>query len=175
MIIMFGPPGSGKGSISVKLAKSLKISHISTGDILRKQIKSKTDLGKEIESLISQGKLISDSVIDEIVKSELANTKKYILDGYPRTKSQATFFASYAQPKYLVHLHADDELITKRMVNRGRSDDKIDVISNRIKQYKEDTLPALETLRNLPKIKAIDIDGSRELQETVDLLLGFFK
>ena len=89
-IIFIAPPAAGKGTLSDKLVSKYNYRHLSTGDLLRAEIKKENDLGKKIEEIISRGELVSDDIITELLKNELkATDSKFILDGYPRNISQA--------------------------------------------------------------------------------------
>jgi len=92
-IVLLGPPGAGKGTLAKLLKDSVGIPHISTGDILRKEMKNNTPLGQEAKSFVEQGELVPDEVVTKLIKQELSNNADigngYMLDGYPRTKQQA--------------------------------------------------------------------------------------
>ena len=121
-IIMVGPPGSGKGTQSKILSKELKIPHISTGDILRKEIQLKTNIGNEVDKLISQGELVSDNIIFELLSKRIDNKDcegGYILDGIPRTINQLNKMTEIdICINYAIVLELDEEIIRKRINGR---------------------------------------------------------
>ena len=137
-LIIFGAPGSGKGTQSERVAKHYGLEHISTGDLLRKEAKSGTERAQEIEALISKGQFVSDEMI---------------LDGFPRTLSQAEqFLARLEQTKrtrpILVTLEVGDAELKRRLLERGkisgRSDDNEETINKRIQIYHETTQPVID-------------------------------
>lgn len=120
-IVMFGPPGAGKGTISAELAEKYKIPHISTGDLLRKEIAEKTELGQKIQGLLATGHFAPDEDVIEMVKKRLAQDdckNGYILDGFPRTTEQAKVLEEIARPDYVFNLEVSSKLIIKRLSNR---------------------------------------------------------
>lgn len=120
-IVLLGPPGAGKGTISELLIKNLSLNHISVGDILRQNIKENTELGKIANNYMSKGNLVPNEIIIEIVKDRLNKEdckNQYLLDGYPRTKEQAIALDSFAEPKYIFNLDVNKETIVKRLIGR---------------------------------------------------------
>ena len=102
-IIFFGPPGAGKGTQAKIISKFLKIPHLSTGDILRKKLLDKDNLALELKSIMSSGNLVSDQILNSIVSSRLKNdiNKGFLLDGYPRTLTQAKFLNNLVTQEFL--------------------------------------------------------------------------
>jgi len=124
-ILLFGPPGSGKGTQAVLLAGALKIPHISTGDIFRQNVKDGTELGKQVKQIMEAGQLVPDELVNRIVEDRLARpdcTAGYILDGYPRTVVQAglldKLLESKRTPKVVVSLVVDYNVIIERLTAR---------------------------------------------------------
>lgn len=117
-ILFLGPAGSGKGTQSAKLAETLNIDHISTGDLIRSEIKSGSELGNKVKSIVESGKLVSDDIVNEIVKSKVTKTDSFILDGYPRTLEQAKFFSQFADFDYIFDLIIPRELLFERLTGR---------------------------------------------------------
>ena len=103
-ILFLGPAGSGKGTQSTKLAEKFAIEHLSTGDLIRGEIKSGSDLGNQVKAIVESGALVSDDIVNEIVKAKLGNLDAFILDGYPRTLGQAEFLATYTGLDYIFDL-----------------------------------------------------------------------
>ncbi|PWD99377.1 adenylate kinase [Marinilabilia rubra] len=155
-IVIFGPPGSGKGTQSEKIIEKYGLAHISTGEILRKEIKEGSDLGKIAQSFIDKGELIPDVTIIEILEKKLeslSNTKGVIFDGFPRTVDQAVALKKVLQKHgenvdIMLNLEVDREELIQRLLKRGkvsgRSDDNLETIQKRIRVYEERTCPVIE-------------------------------
>ena len=152
-IVIFGPPGSGKGTQSEKITDRYGLFHISTGDVLRKHIKDGTELGKTADSYISKGQLIPDQLMIDILDAYLdANPESQngvIFDGFPRTIPQAEALGKLLEKRgtaidAVVGLEVDDEELTDRLVKRGRSDDNPETIKKRLDVYHSSTQPLKE-------------------------------
>jgi len=143
--VLFGPPGSGKGTLAEYMSKKLDIKHYSTGQMLRKEVASKTDLGCAIQSTIESGSLVSDEMMNDLVSSHLE--EEYILDGYPRTVEQVDHLIQLNPPNCIIFIDVNIEAAVGRLTNRakeqGRKDDDADVIQKRIKLYQDETKPVL--------------------------------
>jgi adenylate kinase len=175
-IVIFGAPGSGKGTQSDLLIEKYGLHHISTGDVLREQIANGTELGKTAESYISKGQLIPDELMIKVLKSVLENnaektSKGVIFDGFPRTIPQAQALNELLK-EYNTEIHAvvglevaDDELVT-RLINRGkqsgRSDDNLETITKRLEVYHNQTSPLRDFYVNEGKYRAIKGEGKVE-------------
>jgi len=155
--IIFGPPGAGKGSQAVILSKRYNLKHISTGDILREEIRNRTKLGMRVKNLINQGLLVSDDVIIEIIEDVIDHSKEFsgfLYDGFPRTINQFNALNSMLikhgyKVDAVISLIVEEEIIIKRMLKRaeleGRSDDaNIDIVKKRIETYRTQTEPLIE-------------------------------
>ena len=126
IIILFGPPGAGKGTQAIKIVKNFNLHKVSTGDLLREEIKNNTDLGSKIESIMDEGTLVSDNIINDLITKILSNKKFYnrlIFDGYPRNLEQAinldTLIKKYKQKiSCVLSLNVDKESILKRILGR---------------------------------------------------------
>jgi adenylate kinase len=151
-IILFGPPGSGKGTQAAKLVEKYQILHISTGDLFRSEMKNETELGLRAKSYISSGELVPDEVTIGMLKNKVEenpDVQGYIFDGFPRTIQQAKALNDLLQSlgkkiDGLISLDVDDDEIVKRILLRGqtsgRSDDNDEsIIRNRIDVYNEET------------------------------------
>lgn len=169
-IVIFGPPGSGKGTQSEKIIEKYKFSHISTGDVLRQEIANKTELGLMAKKLIDNGQLVPDKVIIDMLESKLdalKNSTGVIFDGFPRTTAQAKALKVMLSKKstkvsVMISLEVDkDELIDrllKRGLASGRSDDNLETIEKRINVYFEQTAPVIEFYKDegtLAKVKGV--------------------
>ncbi|MBO3841335.1 MAG: adenylate kinase [Candidatus Brockarchaeota archaeon] len=120
-IVIFGPPGSGKGTYASRLAPRLGVPHISTGDILRDEVKSGSELGKSISSYVSSGKLVPDEVVNRVMEKRLSQEdcgRGFILDGYPRTLQQAYFLEGVSKIDFVINLNVPDEVIVRRLSSR---------------------------------------------------------
>lgn len=176
IIVLFGPPGSGKGTQAKILAEKYHLEHISTGDLFRYNIKNNTQLGQEAQTYINHGKLVPDELTTEMLIDELkrnSNKKGFILDGYPRTKSQAEALDELldsifqTQVDVTLALYVEDEILVKRILKRseesGRSDDADEsIIRNRIKEYYEKTAVVSNYYKEQHKLVELDGEGSIE-------------
>lgn len=121
---MLGPAGAGKGTQAQKLAKEFSFAHISTGDLIRAEIKSGSQLGNKVKAIVEAGNLVSDDIVNEIVKASLEKmesdtaVKGFILDGYPRTIGQAKFFDTYSRFDHVFDLLVPRETLVKRLTGR---------------------------------------------------------
>ena len=116
-LIILGPPGSGKGTVSTKLAKGFKLSHISAGKILREEVKKKTTLGKGIKKYIQKGHLVPNQFVTAIIKLETKSKKNYILDGFPRSLEQAKNITDLKINK-VIYLKVPEEIVIARLAGR---------------------------------------------------------
>jgi len=172
-LILFGPPGSGKGTQATKIIEKYKLKHLSTGDLLRAEKKSGSELGKKIAKLINNGNLVPDEMVQEMVKTFVFNNKKcngFIFDGFPRTVAQAEWLKDMLNPvnaevNILLHLHVDDNILVERILERGKSsgrdDDKdVSIINNRIEVYHNITQPVMDFYKSQGKYRKVDGIGS---------------
>jgi adenylate kinase len=158
--LIFGPPGSGKGTQSVRLAEKFNLLHLSTGDMLRAEIAAGTELGKKMSLIMSKGELVPDEVVIEMIANKIDQSKGtagFLFDGFPRTVAQTISLEKMLNERgmkidqMLVLEVGHDELV-KRLIARaelsGRADDKDpSVIENRINVYKEKTEPIIDYCR----------------------------
>lgn len=176
-IVIFGAPGSGKGTQSEKLIEKYGLHHISTGELLRDHIAKGTNIGKLADSYISNGQLIPDEVMIEVLENEFKenahNTSKgVIFDGFPRTIPQAKALSEmlkgYGTDVHaVVGLEVDEDELVKRMIERGKSsgraDDNLDTIRKRLDVYHKQTAPLQEFYKDLGKYNPIKGSGAVEV------------
>jgi adenylate kinase len=154
--LIFGPPGSGKGTQSVRLAEKFNLLHLSTGDMLRAEITAGTELGKKMSLIMSKGELVPDEVVIEMIAFKIDNSKGiagFLFDGFPRTVAQTVSLEKMLNDRgmkidQMLVLDVDHDELVKRLIGRaelsGRPDDKDPaVIENRIDVYKEKTEPII--------------------------------
>ena len=182
-IILFGPPGAGKGTQSKYLVNKLKAFQISTGDILREEIKKNSNIGKTISNDMKNGKFISDTIVNKLIKNLISDPKKrnkLIFDGYPRSLSQAKNLEmllknSKQNIDLILFLNVDKETILKRLEKRkiieNRSDDNSETILKRYEKYMETTQPVLNFYSKNPNFK--EVDGGLEIEEITSKIDGF--
>ena len=175
-IIFFGPPGAGKGTQAKLISSFLNIPHLSTGDILRKKLLDKDDLANELNNIMSSGNLVSDDILNSIVKSRLKNEneKGSILDGYPRTMKQAEFLNNFLLETsnsidYIFNIEINFATLKNRILKRsseeGREDDNIHVIETRYNEYLNSTQKVSDFYKYKFPTTFHEIDGSLQIEQ----------
>jgi len=172
-IVLFGPPGAGKGTQSQNLINKYNLVHLSTGDLLRNEISNSTELGLKAKSIMDRGELVSDEIVIGMIENKVdanPNANGFIFDGFPRTKAQAEALDDLLQKKgtaisAMIALEVNDEELTKRLLERGklsgRADDQNEIIiRNRINEYNNKTLPLKEYYSEQGKFHSINGIGS---------------
>lgn len=169
-LVLFGPPGAGKGTQSAKLIEKYQLSHISTGDMFRMHITNDTDLGKRVKQIMADGILVPDAITIEMLEEEVQKNpaaKGFIFDGFPRTVAQAEALDAFLEGKGeringIVQLDVTQEEIKLRIAERqkisGRADDEADKLLKRIDEYFSKTihvLPYYETQNKVTKVNGI--------------------
>ena len=174
-IILFGPPGAGKGTQSKYLVNKLNAFQISTGDLLRDEVQKNSDIGKAITNDMKNGKFISDEIVNKLIENLISDPQKknkLIFDGYPRSLSQAKNLEvllknSNQSIDLILFLNVDKETILKRLEKRkiieNRSDYETDTIVRRYEKYMETTKPVLNFYSEKQNFK--EIDGGLEIEE----------
>jgi adenylate kinase len=173
-LVLVGPPGAGKGTQAVRLAERLDIPHISTGDLFRANLQpgAETPLGLEAKRYMDAGDLVPDSVTVAMVRERLADddaAKGFILDGFPRTLSQASSLEEMLTERgedidAVVEFQVPEEELVQRLLGRGRTDDTEDVIRRRQQVYRDETAPLLEHYRE----RLVTINAVGTVEEITD-------
>jgi len=183
-IILFGPPGAGKGTQAKYLVTKLNSFQISTGDMLRNEIQNDTEIGKMIINDMNEGKFISDEIVNKLIKNVVQDPQKknkLIFDGYPRSLSQAKnldILLEHSKQKidFIFFLNVDKETIItrikKRKVLEKRSDDDLDTILKRYDTYMETTKPVLDFYSKNSNF--YEIDGSQKIDQITNKISSFF-
>lgn len=174
-IVLFGPPGAGKGTQSTFLIERYGLVHLSTGDLLRAEIAAETELGLRAQGIMSRGELVSDDIVIGMIRNKIdahGDAKGFIFDGFPRTKAQAEALDALLGPNgnpitLMLALEVPEAELVKRLIGRGatsgRADDKDEsVIRNRIREYESKTAPLKDYYTAQGKFKGIDGLGSVE-------------
>jgi adenylate kinase len=188
-IVLFGPPGAGKGTQATILKDHYKLRHISTGDVFRYNIKNETELGKLAKAYMDKGQLVPDSVTIDMLKAEVQQSSEgngFIFDGFPRTVAQAEALEEFlneegTQVSAMIALEVDDEVLVQRLLERGKTSGRPDdanelVIRKRIKVYYEETAILKQFYSKQNKYFGVDGVGSIEeitsrLKEVIDRLV----
>ncbi len=171
-IVLFGPPGSGKGTQSEKIIEKYGLSHISTGDLLRSEVAAQTELGKQAKEIMDKGELVSDKIVIGMIRNKIEESQDgsgFIFDGFPRTVEQARelrkALTDYDERvSVMISLEVPREELVKRLLKRGkdtgRSDDKLETINNRIDVYNRQTVPVTYYYDKMHKHAGVEGTGS---------------
>ena len=184
-IILFGPPGAGKGTQSKYLVEKIKGFQISTGDMLREEIQNQSEIGKKIINDMNNGKFVSDGIVNDLIKNVIFDPKKknkLIFDGYPRSISQAENLSkllkiSGQKINLIFFLNVSKDIIIKRIEKRkaieNRSDDDLNTILKRFDTYMETTKPVLDYYSKNPNFH--EIDGTQEIDQITNKIEAFLE
>ena len=175
-IVLFGKPGAGKGTQAEFLKTKYNLTHISTGDVFRYNLKNNTPLGQEAKSYIDKGELVPDALTIKMLQDEVEknpDTKGFLFDGFPRTVAQADALDEFLKSKgwdvtATIALEADDEVLVKRLLERGKTSGRADdqdenLIRNRYQEYNEKTAPLIDYYNGQGKFHPVD--GIGEISE----------
>lgn len=184
-IVLLGPPGAGKGTQAVKIAESLGIPHVSTGDMLRAAVKAGTPVGRKAKAIMDAGELVSDEIVIGIAEERLSEDdakKGFLLDGFPRTLAQAHALESMlgrlgSALDVCLALEVDTEAVVQRLLKRaeieGRADDNEETIRERMRVYAEETAPLIDFYRERDLLETVSGMGTvEEVQERIRAALG---
>ena len=166
-LLFLGPPGAGKGTQANLYCKKFGLDHLSTGDLLRDEVASGSELGFKAAEIMNKGELVNDELVLSIVEGRLINTKNgWLLDGFPRNIQQADslkkLLEKIEQPlEAVISIKIADDFLLKRLLARGRVDDNEQVIINRLKIYRDKTAPLIDLYKKQGILKGID--GNAEI------------
>ncbi|MBO8440141.1 MAG: adenylate kinase [bacterium] len=173
-IVMFGAPGSGKGTQSDLIVDRFRLTHISTGDLLRAEIKAGSEIGKKVEGLIAEGKLVSDDIIVALLRKKVETTKDtagFIFDGFPRNVAQAEVLDEILKGigervTVMLDMEVEEKTLIERLILRGqqsgRADDNMETIKNRLDVYRNVTLPVMDYYKKQGCYRQINNNGTVE-------------
>src|SRR5580693_4147682 len=180
-LILFGPPGSGKGTQSERLISKYGLKHLSTGDLLRSEIAGQTPLGMAVKNLMTAGKLVPDEIVIEMIDVAIENNPNingFLFDGFPRTTAQAEALDKLLAQKgteiaIVLALQVTQEELIQRLLNRGRTSDRIDdvnedIIAARITEYEKKTAAVAEHYKEFGKVEFVKGEG--DIDDIFDLL-----
>jgi adenylate kinase len=170
-LLLIGPPGSGKGTQATRIGNHYGIAHISSGELLRRQVEMDTAIGRAVQSQLARGDLVSDGIVMDLLRRPVETASRqggYVLDGFPRTVAQAE--AAYLIARELgagvqvaLYLNVPRDQVVERMVSRGRAagrmDDNLEVINHRLEVFDEQTAPLLDYYANREVL--VTVDGSK--------------
>jgi len=174
-LVLFGPPGSGKGTQAKKIIEKYNLVHISTGDLLRSEVAGQTELGLKAKSIMDKGELVPDEIVIGMIKKKLDENKEgngFIFDGFPRTVDQARALRNALtdideRVTVMISLEVPREELVKRLENRGkeegRSDDNLETINKRIDVYEKQTIPVTYYYEKMHK--HVPVDGMGKVDQ----------
>ncbi len=175
-LLFLGPPGAGKGTQAERVAEALGIAHVSTGEMFRWHVSEGTELGQELDEIMSRGDLVPDSLTISMLNDRIARPDAadgYILDGFPRTLPQAEALDDAIGADALnrvVVLEVPEHELIERLLERGRADDTEESVRNRLSVYSADTEPLIEFYE--PRGIVVRVKGVGEIDEITERILG---
>jgi adenylate kinase len=169
-LVLVGPPGSGKGTQAQLLVQRLHLTAIGTGEILRDAVRRGTEMGKRVEPYMTQGLLVPDSEVNDVVAELFRSPNRpncFVMDGYPRTYSQAIAFDALLKQQFLnldavIHFVVSDEEVIRRMCSRNRDDDKEETVRRRLNEYHKITDALIDYYRNQGLLRDVPATGTPE-------------
>lgn len=180
-LVLFGPPGAGKGTQATRIKEAFGVVHIATGDIFRANVEGETEVGLEAQEYMDRGELVPDDVVIRMVEARLVQPdaqQGFLLDGFPRTVAQAEALQDFLQRNdrpldAVVRLVVGEDELFERLAGRqreeGRTDDEAEVVEQRLEEYREKTAPLEEYYRDHGLL--VDVDGTGTVDEVSERLL----
>ena len=173
-VLLLAPPGAGKGTQGARLADAYGVPHLAVGDMMRQHVAADTPVGREMKSFLDSGDLVPDHLVIEMVLAAVEGPPPidgFILDGFPRTVTQATAAYEWGQARdrtfdTVVHLDVPTEELVRRLMARGRTDDTVDTIRHRLKTYDASTQPLLDLYRERGIL--VDVDGTGPVEDVTE-------
>lgn len=161
-IVMLGGPGSGKSTYAKELIKHFNIEHIYPGGMLRKEVEKGSEIGQAVKNIIDKGEFVPSNIVLDLIKQKVEESPKgYILDGWPRYMQQVEEMEqANIEVDYAIFLDVSREEVLRRLLARGRADDKEEIINNRIDLYQRETGPVVEYFRKKPGFISVNAEGS---------------
>lgn len=175
-LLFIGPPGAGKGTQAARVAERLGIPHISTGDMFRYHVGEGTEIGQRVKAIMEAGDYVPDSITVEMLEERISHDdarKGFILDGFPRTTGQVEALDELIGENGLdkvVVFRADEDVLIRRMLDRGRDDDTEETIRNRFKVYADQTAPLIDLYRSRGVVT--EVDGMGTMDEVTERVLA---
>ncbi len=178
-LVIVGAPGSGKGTQAGRLAERFNLRHISSGELLRDEVSKGTPVGKEVEIMMKEGKLVPDRTVLKVISMALADKRVecegWILDGYPRTADQAealedVISANRETVEAVIFLEVDSDVLVSRLSNRGRADDTPEAVLKRLKVYNEEIKQLLDFYEL--RYDMYRVDGSKPIDDVTADIVG---
>eukprot|EP00951_Prasinocladus_malaysianus_P018367 scaffold146549_cov55-Prasinocladus_malaysianus.AAC.1 len=179
-VVVLGGPGSGKGTLSEKLVEQYGLCHLSSGDLLRAEVASGSDLGKACNTLMVDGKLVPDSVGCGLLKNAMIKSgkKAFLLDGFPRSMGQAATFEKQVMAfDFCINLECSEQVMLERLLGRGktsgRADDNVETIKKRFKTFQTETAPVIGFFKSANKLHTISAEQSpQDVYNSVQKAVG---
>jgi adenylate kinase len=177
-LVILGAPGSGKGTQAKILAEKANLKHVSSGDLLREAVERQDELGKEVEAIMAEGKLVPDQTVLRLVRDailEYGDREGWILDGYPRTGLQAEALEDVLSSARevidaVIYLEVEADAVIERLEKRGRKDDTADTIKKRLEVYEKETMPVLEFYELRYDVHRVN--GARSIEDVAAEIAG---
>ncbi|KAL3497691.1 hypothetical protein ACH5RR_040423 [Cinchona calisaya] len=178
VVFVMGGPGSGKGTQCAKIVQQFGYTHLSAGELLRKEINSGSENGTMIQNMMNEGKLVpSDLTVRLILKAmQESDNDKFLIDGFPRNEENLKAFENHIkiEPNFILFLDCPEEEMTRRLLsrNQGREDDNIETIRKRFRVYEESTLPLVDYFASKGKVHKVD--AARPVEEVFESVKTLF-
>lgn len=175
-LLFLGPPGAGKGTQAERVAETLRLAHISTGDMFRWHMSEGTELGEEVKSIVHRGDLVPDSLTISMLNERISMPdalRGYILDGFPRTLRQAEALdlaIGEGAMTAVIVLDVPEDVLVERLLERGRADDTEESVRNRLAVYTADTEPLIDFYK--PRDIVVRVDGVGEIDDISERILS---